>query len=443
MRKNILKSISILLMFTGGFCFSQNIEQDSVTENKKIQNAVDAYLKERDVNLKFYGFIRHDAMLDSRQTVDVREAAVVMWSKDRKYDANGEDINSASQFQMLSILSRMGVKIKGPDVLGAKLNGVLEGDYFGNAEGGINEFRLRHAWITLNWAKTQIGAGQFWHPLTIPEIFPGTVNFSGGAPYMPYNRNPQIRLTQKLGNHFNMIVAAISQRDFTANTEPYTNSGVPAGHLQFNYKTNNFTIGLAGHYENIRPKTNSGTLGLYSNERLNSVTGMLYSRWDTKHFTLKSEATLAQNAASFIMLGGFVGYTKPDGSLESYQTMNTQAYWIDFTAKTDKKIVPGFFAGYSKNNGVDKYNSDPTVTAQAYGFSAVVSGIGAGAGARTINYIYRVAPRLEYVLNKLKFGLEFEYSMAEWGDADNRGRAVANLSDVANSRIIFATTFNF
>lgn len=430
---NKKKQLVFILFLVSFLAHSQSdAKKDSLSIKKII----------KDVDIDFYGFLRHDIMYDSRQTVDVREAAVVMWGKDVDKDINGKDINSAHQFQMLSILSRAGIKIQGPMLFGAKVNGILEGDYFGNAESGINEFRLRHAWITFNWGKTQIGVGQFWHPLTIPQIFPGTVNFSGGAPYMPYNRNPQIRLTQKLSDKFNMIVTVLSQRDFTADTSPYINSGVPSANLQFNYSSPNFIIGVAGHYENVRPQIKSGTSGIYSDERLNSISGMLYSRLETNIMTAKAEATLAQNAASFIMLGGFVGYTPQNGKVETYNTMNTQAYWIDLTAKT-KKIVPGLFVGYSKNDGVDDPNYDNTVIARAYGFPSQVGGIGAGDGGRTINEIYRIAPRVEYVSKHVKFGFEVEYSSAEWGDADNSGRAVSNIDTTENTRLIFATVYTF
>lgn len=399
-----------------------------------------AQIKNTPIQFDFGGFIRHDAMFDTRQTVDVREAAVVLWGKDENRDPNGVDLNDATQFQMLGILSRAGVKISGPDVLGAKAKGYLEGDFFGNAEGGINEFRLRHAWVTLDWKTTQLGFGQYWHPLTIPELFPLTVNFSGGAPYMPYNRNPQIRLTQKLGK-FNLMLAAVSQRDFTSNTEPYILASVPSGHLQVNFKTEKFTIGLAGHYEHIRPTLSSGDGNWYSNERLNSVTAMAYAKLKTKPVTIRAEATLAQNGASFVMLGGYAGYTLP-GEIETYSTMNTQAYWIDIAANT-KKVVPGLFVGYSQNDGATDPVETAGVSAQTYGLTSLVGGIGAGDGARTINHIYRIAPRVDFPVNNFMFRTEVEYSLAEWGDADLSGLATANKFDAVNWRFIFATVYKF
>jgi hypothetical protein len=431
-----------IFALTGLLLTTMLVNAQEIIKKKDSIIAIELQKREPLFDVKFSGFIRHDVIFDSRQTVDVREAAVVLWGKDVDFDTNGKDRNSASKFQMLDVLSRAGVKVSVPDVLGAKTAGFLEGDFFGNAESGINQFRLRHAWITLDWKKTQLGIGQFWHPLTIPEMFPGVVNFSGGAPYMPYNRNPQIRLTQKLNNHFNLILAAVAQRDFTSNTAPYRNSSIPSGHVQVNYKNKDVLVGLASHFEQIRPKTGSGLTNDFSNERANSVSVMAFGRFETKPMTIKAEAMYGENATSFIMLGGYVGYTPTTGpGLETYSTMATQSFWIDLTGKT-KKIIPGFFAGFSQNDGANNPISGKAV---AYGFSNAVGGIAASGNAttRTINYIYRLAPRIEVPIKNLKFGLEAEYSAAEWGNADNSGRAVSDLNLVGTWRVLFATVLKF
>mgnify|MGYP005823350425 CR=1 FL=1 len=431
-----------IFALTGLLLTTMLVNAQEIIKKKDSIIAIELQKREPLFAVNFSGFIRHDVIFDSRQTVDVREAAVVLWGKDVDFDTNGKDRNSASKFQMLDVLSRAGVKVSVPDVLGAKTAGFLEGDFFGNAESGINQFRLRHAWITLDWKKTQLGIGQFWHPLTIPEMFPGVVNFSGGAPYMPYNRNPQIRLTQKLNNHFNLILAAVAQRDFTSNTAPYRNSSIPSGHVQVNYKNKDVLVGLASHFEQIRPKTGSGLTNDFSNERANSVSVMAFGRFETKPMTIKAEAMYGENATSFIMLGGYVGYTPTTGpGLETYSTMATQSFWIDLTGKT-KKIIPGFFAGFSQNDGANNPISGKAV---AYGFSNAVGGIAASGNAttRTINYIYRLAPRIEVPIKNLKFGLEAEYSAAEWGNADNSGRAVSDLNLVGTWRVLFATVLKF
>lgn len=426
-----LKNIAVLtgMLLTAGLINAQD------TKNIKTEK------KETLFDVKFYGFIRHEAAFDSRQTVDAREGNLLFWGKDVNFDKNGTDINSASKFQMSSIISRVGVKITAPDVLNAKVSGILEGDFFGTTD--ANAFRLRHAYITLDWKNTQLGFGQYWHPLTNVDMLPGVINFSGGAPYMPFNRNPQIRLTQKLSDKFNLIVAAVSQRDLTSNTAPYINNSFPAGHIQVNYKTKNVLLGVAGHFEQIHPTLSVGTGAnlLASNERVSSSTYMAYARFDTKAVLIKAEATLAQNGGSFAMLGGYVGYTPITPGVDKYSTMNTQSYWIDLSGK-GKKIVPGFFAGFSQNDGVNSVFSGVT---KAYGLANTLGGIAASGNTtpRTINYIYRLAPRVEVPLKNLKFGLETEYSLSQWGNANADGRATLNESLVGNWRILFATTLRF
>lgn len=437
---NLIKKITVYsLLLTAGLVSAQETvkEKDGVA-------AVKPEVQQPAFGVSLYGFVRHEAAFDTRQTVDAREGNLVFWGKDVNFDANHKDINSASKLQMLAVVSRVGVRITAPDVLNAKVGGAIEGDFFGTSD--ANAFRLRHAYATLDWKKTQLLFGQYWNPLTNLDMMPGVVNFSGGAPYMPFNRNPQIRLTQKLSDKFNLIVAAISQRDLTGSTAPYINSSLPAGHIQLNYKTKNVLVGAAGHYEQIRPAlfTTAGSATLASNERLNSATVMVYGRFDTKYTLIRVEATHSQNAASFAMLGGYVGYTPSTAGLERFSTINTQSYWIEFTGKT-KKIVPGFFAGYSHNDGA---NSTIAGTAKAYGIANVIGGIGAGYSspgipARTINYIYRLAPRVEVPLKNLKFGLETEYSVAQWGNADNKAKAVSNLNLVGQWRVLFATTLKF
>ena len=43
-------------------------------------------------------------------------------------------MNGVGASNFLSVVSRLGVKVKGPNVWGAKMSGTLEGDFFGNTE---------------------------------------------------------------------------------------------------------------------------------------------------------------------------------------------------------------------------------------------------------------------------------------------------------------------
>ncbi|MFC7345572.1 DcaP family trimeric outer membrane transporter [Chryseobacterium zhengzhouense] len=397
--------------------------------------------KEPAVKVNFYGFIRHDAFYDTRQNIGAGENIVPLYPRDRALDVNGVDINDAPKFHMLSVVSRAGINVKGPDVLGAKTNGVLEAEFFGATEAGINELRLRHAYVTLDWEKTQLGIGQYWHPMVILDCLPNVVNYSTGSPIFALNRNPQIRLTHKLSENFKVIAAINSQRDFTPNTTPYRDSGVPSSHLQVQYKSKSFVAGLAGQYEVLRPQLSSGNPPIVNNETVKSFTALAYARVITKPLMISASAMMAQNAASLVMLGGFIGYSQP-GTYDLYRTMNTRSAWIDFQQTTDKKVAFGLYAGIVKNMGAD----DPVEgrVATTYGVTSSWGAVSATTGGRSVDQLWRVVPRVDWSLSKtIKLRFEVENTVAKWGDAQSNGRGIGNEFNARNNRFHLATFFMF
>ena len=347
---NILKTTiaGLLLSAFVGVSAQQIPSEKTITNSLATPKPVVAEQpKEGKVKVDFYGFIRNDIFYDIRQNIGAGENIVPLYPKDRALDVDGEDINDSPKFHMLSVVSRAGITVKGPEVLGVKTAGILEGEFFGATEGGINEFRLTHAYITLDWEKTQLGIGQYWHPMVILDCLPNVVNYSTGSPIFALNRNPQVRLTHKLSDKFKVIAAINSQRDFTPNTAPYRDSGMPSTHLQFQFKSKSFVAGIAGQYEELRPQLSSGTPPVVNNNRVKSLTTMAYARVITKPLMISASAMMAQNAASLVMLGGFVGYAAP-GQADIFRTMNTRSDWIDFQQTTDKKVAFGLFAGYVK-----------------------------------------------------------------------------------------------
>jgi len=424
-----------------GFVSAQNTPIDSL-EVKKVETALPEVNKDK-VDVQFYGFIRNDIFMDTRQMIGAGETLVTLYPKDRLLDVNGADINDASKFHMLSIVSRAGVNLKGPELLGAKTSGILEGEFFGATEGGINEFRLRHAYVMLDWKKTQLGIGQYWHPFVVLEALPNVVNYGTGAPVYALNRNPQIRLTHKFTDQFKLIAALHSQRDFTPNTEPFRNSGMPAAHLQLQYKSKAFTAGIAAQYENLKPKLSSGNPPIKSNERVDNVSFMAYSKLNTKPLQVTIAGYLMQDASSFVQLGGIVGYQTAPDALETYKTMNTHSMWVDLQQNTKGKVAVGLFAGYIRNNGV-KNPVENAIASTSYGVTTNWGAISATPGTRTVNYLYKVIPRVDYTLSKaLKFRFEIDHSTAQWADATRRGTGTENKYLADNTRFHLTTLFNF
>lgn len=438
MKKTLINFSLITLLFSGVEAYAQNLAP-SVSDS--IQAKVEAPVEQKNqkVEVNFYGFVRNDAFVDTRQNIGAGENAVMLYPKDRDLDLNGQDINDTGKFHMLSIISRAGVTLKGPEILGAKSSGILEGEFFGATEGGINEFRLRHAYVMLDWKKTQLGFGQYWHPFVVTEALPNMVNYGTGAPVYGLNRNPQVRLTHQFTNTFKVIAAVHSQRDFTPNTEPYRNSGMPAAHLQFQYKTQHLVLGIAGQYENLKPKLSSS--GYKSNERSESLSAMAYAKFITKPVSFTVAGYKMQDAASFVMLGGYVGYQKP-GEVEVYKPINTESLWLDIQQNSKGKWSVGAFTGVVYNRGVD----DPIegAIATSYGVTTNWGAVSATPGGRTVNYLYKVVPRIDFTPSKaLKFRFEIERSSARWADATIDATGFENKYLATNYRFHLTSLFNF
>ncbi len=440
MKKMILQTCCCLSLLSSTYVVAQeNSSESKITDS--LATAPPKEPKNNSVKVDFYGFIRHDAFYDTRQNIGAGENIVHLYPRDRALDINGEDINAASKFHMLSVLSRAGINVKGPDILGARTSGILEGEFFGSTEAGINEFRLRHAYVMLDWEKTQLGIGQYWHPMVILDCLPNVVNYGTGSPIFALNRNPQIRLTHQFAEHFKVIAALNSQRDFTPNTVPYRDSGMPSSHLQVQYKSSRFVAGIAGQYEVLRPQLSSGEPPVVNNERVKSFTAMAYARVITKPLMISASAMMAQNASSLVMLGGFVGYSAP-GEPDLFRTMNTRSAWIDFQQTTTKPVSFGLFAGIVKNRGVD-HPVEGRVPA-TYGVTSSWGAVSATPGGRSVDQLWRIVPRVDWSLNKMiKLRFEVENSVARWGDAQIDGRGKGNEFNAKNSRFHLATLFMF
>jgi len=390
--------------------------------------------KEWDVSL--YGFIRTDYIWDSRKSAQVREYNLNLYPLDEALDANGTDLNGVGASNFLSVVSRLGVKVKGPNVWGAKMSGTLEGDFFGNTEGtpsSIGLLRLRHAFVTMDWSKTTLTMGQTWYPTFIPEVFPGVANFSTGIMFNPFGWASQVRLKQNLSKEFSVAVTAYKEREFaTAAATGATqnsasiNSALPTLHGQFQYKNKNWIAGVGAEYKSLQPLTVSG--GKATTEKVTSTSFMGYLKYSNDKFSVKAYGITGGNMYSLVMLGGFAGYTVP-GEVEKYEASKTTSYWIDI-ASNGKKIAPGFFFGKSTNDGTGK---DGATAFYMRGIS----------GSRGVDNVWRASARVDFKQNKFRVTPELEYTKATWGDVKSNGSIDGNLKEVGNFRVMVSCAYSF
>lgn len=386
---------------------------------------------------KFSGFVKNDLFWDSRQTVDIREGHFLLYPKQVKEDPTGADINAHPSFNFLAIQSRLKLDLTGPDALGAKTSGMIEGEFFGMSESDINGFRLRHAIIKLNWPETELLIGQFWHPLFVTSCFPDVVSFNTGVPFLVFARNPQIRLTQDIGK-FKVYMTLLSQLDFKSNgpllgvSSTYLrNSGIPSLSVNIEYGTKNierktcFLAGIAGNFKKLTPRLEVS--GVKVNTSLMSFSYMAYLKAETPLLTLKAAGYYGQNTFDYTMLGGYVEFpVLSDPSRYMYENVHIVSAWTELMTN-GSKFKAGLFMGYSKN-----YGTDQTLPSGTMFYSR----------GDNIDRIYRISPRAIWNFGKFRIAPEVEYTVAYYGTKDGSG-AVKEASPVGNLRLLTGVFYFF
>lgn len=402
----------------------------------------------------WHGFVNPVFFGDTRQVVSGREGMMLFYPQPVTPDIMGDDVNDVPQLNMLSITARLNLSFQGPDVLGAKVKGFIEGDFTGATDATINMLRLRHAYLDMKWQHDELLAGQYWYPMVIEEIMPGTQPLNMGAPFHPYARYNQLRYYHRgLGHNFMknwelMAVAAFeldnkSQGPEGPSTAYLRHSLIPEMNLQLRYVGEHLFAGAAANYLHIKPiyaLPNDGSEQIGFTYSANHISFSLFAKYRWDNWALKCQTLLNSNLYEGCSLGGYI---LPNYSPYTDCYPGTNAYtfttlWADF-GKTTGHWRPGIFAGYAKQNDVGKIDACMS-SGQPY------SNYGRGFD---IDYMWRIQPRIEYYAgNGLSFACEVEHTVAQFlKDTDPNEYRFHREADPdnkpANTRVILSAVYAF
>lgn len=418
---------------------------------------------EQSVKVKFGGYLRYELFYDTYQSVDTRDHEVYLYPMAESLDANGDDLNAVGSLNMLSLQSRVFAALSGPDAFGAKTSGKLEIDYLGIAGGFERTPRIRHAFIKLDWGKTQLLMGHYWHPMWNENVFPSTVTMGAGVPFHVLNRSNQARLTYALTDGFKVNAAALihSYHKSIGPADQQRDAGLPDLQLRLDIgDPKSVYAGATFGYKWLRPvlytvdTTNRESLGSkidkeYKhsfNELLGSYNFNLFFKYSHRAFDLKLEMIQGENMTNYIMIGGYgmkTGSMNSDGSFE-YANLVTRNFWFDF--ETKGKLRYGIFAGISENLGS---NSDYTSFSKT-DFTSTNSLLLSPNNetlvterSRTIDFIYRVAPKIMYTSGKVMVAGEINYTAAAYGTAFDAKNKATDNNVTSSTRFICSVKYSF
>lgn len=381
-------------------------------------------------SISFTGFVKTDMFYDSRNTVNAREGHFALYPAREMLNAEGDDINDNEQFNMLSIQSRLTARITGPEAFGATTSGVLEGSFFGATNDNINTFRLRHAFVKLDWEQPELDllVGQYWHPMFVTTNFPGVVSFNTGVPFQPFSRNPQVRFTYSPGP-VSLLFAAMSQRDFTSpgGSASLRNSAIPNLHTQLQLSLGPLISGIGLDYKRLSVQPEDL-------KSVNSRAAMAHLRLKTGTGYFKMYGMVGENMTDVMMLGGLARQnpgTFPTNNLPEVYPTKVMSLWGELSSgfRGDENGVQrelGLFMGYTENQGIDE--EDVSVIP--------------GTRNPDIKHVLRFSPRFQLQSGNVRFAAEAEYTIAKYGVV-MPDLSIIETTDAENLRILLAAYLFF
>lgn len=394
--------------------------------------AISLQAQQEKIKVQLTGFVGVSAMYSTRESVTARNGNIYLWPKKIELDQEGKDLNASGEFDIDAAYSRVGVKVLGPLVWGAKSEAYLEGDFLGKSGSRDLNLRLRHAFVKLQWERSHLLVGQSWHPLFLTENYPTTVNLNAGAPFHALNRSPQIRFGYQLNQQIELLGYLLSQNDFadTGMEGAMEDSQVPEIDAQVKYRSQNgFFAALTWGYKTLKPKLyeqNAAGEKMQTDAKVESWHAGASFQQKFEKMTLKMEGVYGGAMTNLVMLGG-VARKSSSLNQASYLPIRSWSTWADLQTN-NPKIQPGLLVGYAENLGA----------------SQGASNIPEYSLGNDIAHLYAIAPRVKfYAAPKIWVGVEWLYTSAAYGNAWDENMKPIDTYTKHNNHFLASIRYQF
>ena len=387
---------------------------------------IHTYSQEQEIKpeIEIKGSIRFQMFYDTYQSNESRDGLLYLYPKanDSKGNNESDKIGSSAYF------SRIQIKQTGSQAFGADITALLEGDFCGTSQNYAAQLRIRHAFVKLNWDKTSLLFGQYWHTMIESDVVPFS-HLVANVPFFPLNRSPQISATYKANDNLSVTGAALvhSYHRNTAPTDAQRNAGIPEFAGKLKYSNGPLVIGVNGGINTLKPRLVTDSSSSTTTKIISPYTG-IFGSFKSKFIIAKWQFIYGKNITQFSTIGGYGAMENPD-SVEDYNYSNlkTLATWADIYTNSEKVQI-GLFAGYCTNLGAD---------------NTYFSIIGANRNDDLKN-VLRISPRLVFLSKKMQFAIEYAYNRALYGAKwDTKHNILKTYKPVVNHRFLFSMQYDF
>jgi len=245
--------------------------------------------------------------------------------------------------------TRLSLAIKGPDAGSAKTGAYIEGEFTGatGAASSYGLFRLRHAFMKMDWSNVSLLLGQTWDNWGV--IFPDLLGRNEGVPMRRGVRAPQVRVTWNINPNFNWYIMAFqanaaAQGTWNSASDDFARSFMPAIASEFTWTTDKcgkigndqmlFALsGMVGQ-EKVTYK-DAAAPGTWSDDKVNTwgtafkgFIPIIPQKKNDKAMSLflKGQITYGQNWRTFSQVGASAAPYDRDFGATSYDYVAPVAY---------------------------------------------------------------------------------------------------------------------
>ena len=391
-----------------------------------------ATAQKKDFTYKFYGFVRGDLFYNTRANMAPVDGNFYLYPLDKRPDAVGKDMNNFCNGSFYTFTSRLGLDVMGPNIGTARSSAKVETD-FGGFSASTTMLRIRQAYVALDWEKSNLTIGQTWHPL-FGAVMPDILNLSTGAPFQPFNREPQIRYQYKTGK-VKLTGSALWQLQYLSSgpngmSEEYLkNSCVPEFYVGADFADGKgLLIGAGVHLISLKPRTTSTRNdNIYKvNERMTTFSYEAHLKYTGRNYSFAAKSLMASCLDHTALLGGYgISSINPENGEQDYTPFRHSTSWVNFTYGT--KWKGHFFAGYTKNLGTTK----ALVSTTKYGMGLDIDQLLSG----NIGFSYNLA--------NWQIGMEYCATTAWYGKTNMDNGKVIDTHSVMNNRILGLVMYYF
>ena len=388
--------------------------------------------QKKNFTYKFYGFVRGDLFYNTRANMAPVDGNFYLYPLDKKPDANGKDLNANPNGSFYTFTSRLGLDVTGPNIGTARSSAKVETD-FGGFSASTTMLRIRQAYVALDWDKSNLTIGQTWHPL-FGAVCPDILNLSTGAPFQPFNREPQIRYQYKAGK-VKMTASALWQLQYLSSgpngmSEEYIkNSCVPEFYVGADFADGKgLLVGAGVHLISLKPRTQSvwNEQTYKVNERMTTFSYEAHLKYTGRNFSFAAKSLMASCLDHTALIGGYgISSIDPETGEQDYTPFRHSTSWVNFTYGT--KWKGHFFAGYTKNLGTTK----ALVNTTKYGMGLDIDQL------LSANFAF------SYNLPHWQIGLEYCPTTAWYGKTNLENGKVIDTHSVMNHRILGLVMYYF